>query len=164
MIFQGFFQLNHDFLWQALEPALAGLVLWRRWAEPRVPCSVVEFHIWMLNPSVPISSIWRGFAIHCQVGQQDSRRDKSRDLWRGLAGRTPWLLGSFIPMEMRIPVSQTEVTLQDPAEGLAGVGVPSLQPTSCMEVADGLVEEFGCWGPISQEEARSAHPGMPLAL
>lgn len=27
MIFEGFFQLNHAFLWQALEAALAGLVL-----------------------------------------------------------------------------------------------------------------------------------------
>lgn len=45
VIFEGFFQLNHDFLWQALEPALAGLVLWRSWTEPRVSCSVVEFHI-----------------------------------------------------------------------------------------------------------------------
>lgn len=27
MMFEDFFQPNHDFLWQALEPALAGLVL-----------------------------------------------------------------------------------------------------------------------------------------
>lgn len=27
MMFKDFFQPNHDFLWQTLEPALAGLVL-----------------------------------------------------------------------------------------------------------------------------------------
>lgn len=73
----------------------------------------------------------------------NSRGDQSRDLWRGLAGRTPWLLDSFIPMEIEVPASQTEVSLQDPAEGLAGVGVPSLQPTFCVEMADGLAEGFG---------------------
>lgn len=45
MIFEGFFHLNHDFLWQTLELALAGLVLWRSWADLRVSCSEVEFHI-----------------------------------------------------------------------------------------------------------------------
>lgn len=45
MIFEGFFQPNHDFLWQALEPALAGLVLWSSWAELRVSCSEDGFHI-----------------------------------------------------------------------------------------------------------------------
>lgn len=94
----------------------------------------------------------------------NSRRDQSRGLWRGLTGRSPWLLGNFIPMEMEVPEPQTKVSLQDPAEELAGIGVPSLQPTSCVEMADGLVEEFGYWGPISQEEAQSAHPGMPLSL
>lgn len=73
---------------------------------------------------------------------------------------SPWLLSNFIPTEMKVPVPQTEESLQDPAEGLAGVGVP----TSCVEMADGLAEEFGHWGPISQEEAQSARPGTPLSL
>lgn len=113
-----------------------------------MPCSEDEFHIQVLNPSVPISSLWRArggdLPSTAKWDRTNSSRDQSRDVWRGLAGRTPLLLGSFIPTEMEVPMSQAEVSLQDPAQGLAGVGMPSLQPTSCVEMADGLVEEFGC--------------------
>lgn len=61
-------------------------------------------------------------------------------------------------------MSWAEVSTWDTAEGLAKVVGPSLQPTSCAGMADSSVEGFGHWGPISLEEALSAHPGTLPSL
>lgn len=123
-------------------------------------CSEDEFYIRVLKPSVPSSSCrkdtWGGFAIPCQVGQQDQQQWGAELLssagaaerlgWEDPTGKG-WLLGGFIPHgDGDFSVTDRGLHLQ---RGWQTLWVPSLQPTSCVETADSSAEEFGHWGPIS---------------